>query len=259
MFGIRCLQGMGADGSAASLSSDPALAAAHGLAFHRVCHGCFGRQPDEPLTDVILTSDKKTEIVAVLLQRYRDLSAKKPLTVHFSDGIGSKILPARGAVELVVKRHDGLKEGQQKMTAQLAQAKVTVDVGGGLGAEIVRQRRAREESRRAAAAERRRAEQELNLARNAERAAAREEDRRQRLMEKKARKAEARAANDAEEAAAAAAAVPKSRAGGASRPVAASAAAPAAPAAPPCGTCGCSDFAAHPFKKGVCTKCFHAH
>jgi hypothetical protein len=59
-----------------------------------------------------------------------------------------------------------------------------VDVGGGLSADIVRERRAAEEQRRRAAAERRVAEQEFTRRRAAEREAAREEDRRARLADK---------------------------------------------------------------------------
>jgi hypothetical protein len=59
-----------------------------------------------------------------------------------------------------------------------------VDVGGGLSADIVRERRAAEEQRRAAAAQRRVAEQEFTRRRAAEREAAREEDRRARLADK---------------------------------------------------------------------------
>jgi hypothetical protein len=74
--------------------------------------------------------------------------------------------------------------------------------------------------------------------------------------------AEARSrAQEEEEAALAAASVKRAPGPGAlSRPVSAKpSAAAAAPAAPPCKTCGCTEFTPHPFKVGMCTKCFHAH
>jgi hypothetical protein len=92
-----------------------------------VCSTCFGLECDEFPSDIILTSDKKTEIVAVMLQKFKELF-KKNMTVNFNDTIQSTLKASMAAsFELVFRRRDQLKEGMQKMdTAQLPQNKLTV-------------------------------------------------------------------------------------------------------------------------------------
>jgi hypothetical protein len=214
---------------------------------------------------VLLSSDKKTEIMVVLQDLFRK-SSLKSIEVDFANTITLNVrehnpnspAPIWQQRTIEFQQSKGAKENDFTPTNETA---ATVRVAPGLAPDFVKQSQRRLEKRRAATAARQEIEREERQRRGKEREAERARERKLRLAEKKLQKAEAKAAKEQQDLQRAGAVVVSSSSSSSSSrsKIAAKPVAAANPSAPPCSSCGCNSFAAHMFKKGQCSSCHHVH
>lgn len=231
----------------------------------RCCSFCFGRENADYLQDVLLSSDKRTEILVVL----QDLFKKSPLKtieVDFANTITLNVREHNPSSPAPIWQQRTItftqsSQAKEKDFTPTTETAATVKVAPGLAPDFVKQSQRRLEKRRAITAARQEVERDERQRRAAEREGERNAERKARLAEKKRAKAEERAAKEQKEFERVGAVVPtttsssSSRSKIAAKPVAAA----ASPAAPPCSKCDCTTFTAHLFKKGQCAGCHHVH
>eukprot|EP01013_Petalomonas_cantuscygni_P009418 TRINITY_DN2223_c0_g8_i1.p1 TRINITY_DN2223_c0_g8~~TRINITY_DN2223_c0_g8_i1.p1 ORF type:complete len:1265 (+),score=314.55 TRINITY_DN2223_c0_g8_i1:206-4000(+) len=262
----------------------------------RVCQRCFGKTATEPCEDLVLSTECKHEILAVLKQRLRLLGRDAETT--FNDQISyNNRSEAAPPPRPVAKRPAPKKPAGKKGAAAVPEPAPTADpavapvaktitfqydqnpyapfptlyaspphalvitVGGGVDmtkvADVERQR----EARRKAAQDRFMKEQEEERKKEAAKEAEREAERKRMVEVKKAERAAEleRQRLEEEEKERKRQDKEERRA----RVVAQHSTKPAAEtnksAVPDCKQCGCDTFAAHPLRPKQCTTCFHAH
>jgi hypothetical protein len=231
----------------------------------RCCSFCFGRENADYLQDVLISSDKKTELMVVLQDLFRK-SSLKSIEVDFANTFTLNVRehnPQSPASiwqqrTITFEQSKGAKEKDFTPTNETA---ATVKVAPGLAPDFVKQSQRRLEKRRAATAARQEIEREERQRRGKEREAERAQERKLRLAEKKAAKADAKAAKEQQEqhrSGAVSVSVSSSSSSSRSKIAAKPVAAPN-PSAPACSSCGCDSFTAHMFKKGQCASCHHVH
>ena len=164
----------------------------------RVARSLMGTASIEPLEDVVLLTDKKTELLNVLLNLARDDPSRQPYEPSFQEAIELQRTEA-ALTRLPASRLTFAASAKLRAprAPKVDGACLVVEVPVGLDHQVVEEIAKRARKRRKAAEKRRAAERERLAALAAERAEERERVRRVHAAERKARKQAERAARKA--------------------------------------------------------------
>jgi len=227
----------------------------------RICIFCFGRQSAEYMQDILIQSEKRTEIMVIIQELFRH-SPLMEIKTNFNDSLSLTVRDSSpsSTTPVIVSREVSVRHSKSSRSSSgrwsvSSESHAELSVSEGLTPDFIKLCQKRAQKRRAAAEKRKQAEAEERRRRAAEREAEREAERRARLAEKKRLKALAK-----QEASATQAEQQQSRTGSV-RTSMMSTSAKVAPvvSVSACGTCGCSSFMENAFRPGRCNNCYHQH